>query len=137
MGEVSVIALLIGGVFLLARRIITWHTPVAYLGTVVVMAAVHVALRGETALPPHDHMLAGGLMLGALFMATDYVTSPMSARGQLIFGVGCGLITMVIRIFGSYPEGVSFAILLMNGATPLIDRFSLPRRFGSREPSHG
>ena len=137
LGETSAVALLLGGVYLFVRRIIRWHTPVAFVGTVAVIAALHWVLGGEIALPPHYHVLTGGLLLGAFFMATDYVTSPITAKGQLIFGVGCGVITMVIRIFGAYPEGVSFAILLMNGFVPLIERYSRPKRFGSQEVSRG
>ncbi len=132
MGEVSALALLIGGAYLLWRRVITWHIPVAFMGTVFVIGAIQYAIGGELALGPHYHLVAGGVVLGALFMATDYVTSPMTPLGQIVFGIGCGVITMVIRIFGSYPEGVSFAILLMNAFTPLIDRYTPPKRFGTQ-----
>ncbi len=134
-GEVSALALLLGGAYLLYRRCITWHIPVAYLGTVAVFALVLWGLNPETTMPPQFHLLSGGLMLGALFMATDMVTSPITRRGQLIFGVGCGLLTMIIRIVvkGAYPEGVSFAILLMNATTPLINRATAPRMFGQRK----
>ncbi|MFZ5436979.1 MAG: RnfABCDGE type electron transport complex subunit D [Bacillota bacterium] len=123
LGETSALALIIGALYLLARKVIDWRTPVSYLGTVFVLTA----LFGRD---PLSHLLAGGLMLGALFMATDYVTTPVTKKGRIIFGVGAGLITVLIRLYGGYPEGVTYAILLMNIATPLIDRFTVPRRFG-------
>jgi len=130
MGEVSALALMLGASYLLFRRCITWHIPVAYLGTVAIFAGILKIAAPETNMPVSFHMLAGGLMLGALFMATDMVTSPLTRRGQLVFGVGCGVLTMLIRRFGGYPEGVSFAILLMNAVTPLINRFTRPGIFG-------
>ena len=114
MGEVSAIALLIGGVYLLVRKVITWEIPVSFIGVVVILSA----LMGRN---PIFDVFAGGVMLGAIFMATDYVTSPINPAGKLIFGAGCGVMTMLIRQFGAYPEGVSFAILLMNILTPHID----------------
>lgn len=123
MGEIGAIALLIGFVYLLCTRTITWHIPVAILATVAVFSAligVNVGVQ----------LLTGGLMLGAIFMATDYVTSPMSHAGMLIYGVMIGIITVIIRQWGAYPEGVSFAILIMNGVTPLINRYVKPRKFG-------
>lgn len=114
-GEVSALALLIGGVFLIWRKIITWHIPVCFLGTVFVLTLL---IPGQD---PIFHLCAGGLMLGAFFCATDYVTSPIMPKGKIIFGIGCGIITVLIRVYGSYPEGVSFAILLMNILTPHID----------------
>ncbi|MBP5749446.1 MAG: RnfABCDGE type electron transport complex subunit D [Firmicutes bacterium] len=117
MGEISAIALLIGGCYLLWRKVITWEIPVAFLGSMVVMA---VLMRQD----PIFHIFAGGAMLGSIFMATDYVTSPITGKGKIIFGIGCGVLTMLIRVFGSYPEGVSFAILLMNIMTPHIDRWT-------------
>ena len=117
MGEISAIALLIGGCYLLWRKVITWEIPVAFLGSMVVMA---VLMHQD----PIFHIFAGGAMLGSIFMATDYVTSPITGKGKIIFGIGCGVLTMLIRIFGSYPEGVSFAILLMNILTPHIDRWT-------------
>ncbi|MBR6025244.1 MAG: RnfABCDGE type electron transport complex subunit D [Firmicutes bacterium] len=114
MGEVSAVALIIGGIYLLVRKIITWEIPVAFIASV----AVFSLLMGRD---PIFDVLAGGVMLGAIFMATDYVTSPINPAGKIIFGIGCGLMTMLIRQFGSYPEGVSFAILLMNVLTPHID----------------
>lgn len=123
LGETSAIALALGGIYLIARRVITATTPIVFLGTVGIM----------TALLGHDpilHLLTGGLFLGAIFMATDYSTSPLSERGKVIFGLGCGIITVVIRLYGSYPEGVSFAILIMNILTPHIDRLTKTKPFG-------
>ena len=133
-GETSALALLLGALYLLWRRVITWHVPVAYLGTVALYAAVAHAIAPATTMPADFHLLAGGLMIGALFMATDMVTTPVTHSGLLIFGVGCGILTMVIRTVpgGSYPEGVSFAILIMNATTPLINRATRPRAFGTR-----
>jgi electron transport complex protein RnfD len=130
LGEVSVVLLLAGGIFLLAKRVITWHTPVAYIGSVWLLTGVFHLVNPARYADPSFHVITGGLFLGAFFMATDYVTSPIAARGKLIFGAGCGLFTVIIRLFGSYPEGVSFAILLMNAVTPLIDRYTGPVVFG-------
>lgn len=129
MGEVSAIALLLGGVFLLCKKVITWHIPVSILATVALFTGIMHLVDPMAYENPLWHLCSGGLLLGAIFMATDYVTSPMTTRGQLLYGVGIGLITVVIRLWGSYPEGVSFAILLMNAATPLIDKYILPKRF--------
>jgi len=123
LGETCVLTLLIGGVYLLVRRVITWHTPVAFIGT----AFVFTLILGEN---PVQHILTGGIMLGAIFMATDYSTTPNTKLGKIIFGVGCGLITVLIRVFGSYPEGVSFAILFMNILTPLISNLTRRKPFG-------
>lgn len=131
LGETSVLALLAGGVFLLARRVITWHIPVTFVGTVFVMTGIFWLIDPTKYANPLFHILSGGLMLGALFMATDMVTSPVYPRGMLIFGVGCGVITVIIRLFGGYPEGVAFSILLMNAAAPLIDRYTAPKKFGA------
>ncbi len=132
-GETSVVMLLIGGIFLLARRVITWHIPVTYIGTVAALAYVYYLIIGSP--PAHlmalFHTLSGGLFLGAFFMATDMVTSPVSPKGMIIFGIGCGVITFVIRIWGGYPEGVSYSILLMNAAVPIIDRLTKPKVFGT------
>lgn len=128
-GETSALALLIGFAYLLYRRIITWHVPVTYVGTVFVLTAIigrHGAMSGNAIY----EIFVGGLMLGAIFMATDYTTSPMTKKGQVIFALGCGVITTVIRIFGGYPEGVSYSIILMNLFVPLIDKFVAPRVFG-------
>lgn len=129
MGEVSAIALLLGGIFLLWKKVITWHIPVSILATVAVFTGIMHLVDPIAYENPLWHLCSGGLLLGAIFMATDYVTSPMTTRGQLLYGTGIGLITVVIRLWGSYPEGVSFAILLMNAATPLIDKYILPKRF--------
>ena len=132
-GETSACALLLGAAYLLRRGVITWHIPGAYLLTVLSYAALARLLAPATALPPLIHLLSGGLLLGACFMATDMVTSPLSRRGMLLFGIGCGLLTMLIRTVrsGAYPEGVSFAILIMNAFTPLINRATRPRVFGT------
>lgn len=130
LGETSALALLIGGAFLLLRRLIKWQVPAAFIGSVALITGIAHAVNPELTPPAFYHLLAGGLMLGAFFMATDMVTSPMTARGALIFGLGCGVITSVIRIWGGYPEGVSFAILFMNALTPLIDRYTIGKPFG-------
>lgn len=122
-GETSSIALLLGASFLLWRGYISYIIPVSYIGTVALICLI---LKHD----PLFHILAGGLMLGALFMATDMVTSPLTQKGKLIFGIGNGILTMVIRLYGGLPEGVSYSILIMNGFTPLINRYTLPRRFG-------
>lgn len=129
MGEVSAIALLLGGLFLMWKKVITWHIPVSILATVAVFTGIMHLVDPIAYENPLWHLCSGGLLLGAIFMATDYVTSPMTTRGQLIYGVGIGLITVIIRLWGSYPEGVSFAILLMNATTPLIDKYISPKRF--------
>lgn len=132
-GETCAAALLLGAIYLLLRRVITWHIPVAYLGTVAVLSLFLTPKNPAFAQAPVYSMLAGGVMLGAFFMATDYTTSPVTPVGQLIYGVGCGLLTCIIRSFGGYPEGVSYAILLMNVVTPLLDRAIRPRVFGARK----
>lgn len=125
-GETCALALLIGGVYLIIRGIISPVTPVAFIGTVALLDLI----AGNDVI---YNMLAGGLFLGAFFMATDYVTTPITNKGKLIFGIGCGLITFIIRQFGSYPEGVSFSILLMNIVTPYIDRFTMTKPFGAKK----
>ena len=133
MGEIAAAALLVGGLYMLWRRVITWHIPVAVLGSMAAFAfIVALAQGGGEAIYalPAFHLLAGGAMLGAIFMATDYVTSPMTPKGMIIYGIGIGVITMIIRMWGAYPEGMSFAILLMNAVTPLINKYVKPRRFG-------
>ncbi|MDR0437441.1 MAG: RnfABCDGE type electron transport complex subunit D [Bacteroidales bacterium] len=130
LGEVSALAIILGGLYMLWKRIITWHIPVAFIGSAFVFAAILSAINPEVFINPWVHILSGGLMLGAVFMATDLVTSPMSPKGQLVFGLGCGVLTIVIRVWGAYPEGVSFAILIMNAFVPLIDRAFKPRIFG-------
>ena len=122
-GEVSAVALLIGFAYLLYRKVITWHITVSFIGTVAVLAV----LMGQNV---GVHLFAGGLMLGAIFMATDYSTSPQTAKGRVIFGIGCGCITMLIRVFGNYPEGVSFAILLMNIIAPHISNLTMTKPIG-------
>lgn len=129
LGEVCALALLAGLVYLLWKKVISWHIPVSILLTVFVLSALLHAASPVYANPVQT-LLSGGLMLGAVFMATDYVTSPMTHRGQLIYGVSIGVLTVVIRNWGSYPEGMSFAILIMNGFTPLINHYVKPRRFG-------
>jgi electron transport complex protein RnfD len=131
LGEVSVVLLLAGGIYLIAKRVISWHTPVAFIGTVWILTGIFHLVDPSRYADPSFHVITGGLFIGAFFMATDYVTSPITGKGMLIFGAGCGLITVVIRLFGAYPEGVSFAILLMNAATPLIDRYVKPKVFGA------
>ncbi len=128
MGETSALALLIGFVYLLCRKVITWHTPVAFLGTVFVLALVKGGFMFGLA-----EILAGGVFLGAIFMATDYVTTPQTPWGRVIFGIGCGLITCLIRFFGNYPEGVSFSILLMNILTPYISNWTAKKPLGGVE----
>lgn len=130
LGEVSALALLLGGALLFFRRVITWQIPVAFVATTALVTGIPWLAAPEAYIDPLFHVLSGGLLLGALFMATDMVTSPVTARGMLIFGAGCGLITAVIRLWGAYPEGVSFAILIMNGFVPLIDKYTKPRKFG-------
>jgi electron transport complex protein RnfD len=136
MGEVAGLALIIGGIYLLIRKIITWHIPVSILFTIVIYTGIMWLVNPESNADPLFHILTGGILLGAIFMATDYVTSPMTPLGMIIYGTGIGLITVIIRIYGSYPEGVSFAILIMNGFVPLINRYFKPKRFGE-VISHG
>lgn len=132
-GETSAILLIIGFLYLVFRGRIKLVIPVTYLGTVFAFSSIMYLVNPERFGTPLFHLLAGGMMLGALFMATDMVTSPMTPKGQAIFGVGCGLITMLIRYFGGYPEGVSLSILLMNAFVPIIDRYTQPRIFGRRK----
>lgn len=130
LGEVCIAALLVGALFLMLRGYISWHIPIPYIATVGLFGYVFGAknlLHGDWLF----HVLSGGLILGAFFMATDYVTSPLTRKGQVIFGIGCGVITAIIRLWGGYPEGVSYAILIMNAATPIIDRFTKNRIFGT------
>ena len=129
LGEVSALLLLFGCAFMLWRRIITWHIPVSILGTVFVFSGIMHVINPAYAMP-HVVLMSGGLILGACFMATDYVTSPMTAKGQLIYGICIGLLTVIIRNWGAYPEGMSFAILIMNAFTPLINTYCKPERFG-------
>jgi electron transport complex protein RnfD len=130
-GEVCILALLLGALFLLLKGYISWHIPVTYIFTVGLFTYVFgtkVLFSGDWTF----HILSGGLILGAFFMATDYVTSPLTWKGQIIFGIGCGLLTAIIRLWGGYPEGVSYAILMMNGAAPIIDRYTRSRIYGTK-----
>ena len=129
LGEVSAIDILLGASYLLWKKIITWHIPVAFIGTAFVFSGILWLVNPDQYMDPVMTILTGGIMLGACFMATDMVTSPMAKSGQLIFGFGCGLLTIVIRNWGAYPEGVSFAILIMNSVTPLLNRWCKPKRF--------
>ena len=132
LGEISAIALLLGFAFLLWKKIITWHIPVSILATVFVFTGILYLINPTVYVNPFIHLLSGGLLLGSIFMATDYVTSPMSKNGMIVYGIGIGLLTAVIRIFGSYPEGMSFAILIMNAFTPLINSYIKPKHFGGK-----
>ena len=134
MGEIGSFALILGGIYLLCRRVISWHIPVAVLGTMAIFGFCLAIGDGGAALwqLPLFHLLAGGALLGAIYMATDYSTSPMTHCGMLIYGVGIGLLTMIIRVWGAYPEGMSFAIFIMNAATPLINKYCRPKRFGTK-----
>ena len=129
MGEICALALLLGFAYMLWKKIITWHIPVSIICTVFVLAGI-MHLANPVYADPFAVIFSGGLMLGAIFMATDYVTSPMTAKGQLIYGVAIGVLTIVIRNWGAYPEGMSFAILIMNAFTPLINNYVKPKRFG-------
>ena len=135
-GEVSALALLLGMLYMMYRKIISWHIPITILATVAIFTGILWLANPDRFADPLFHLLTGGLMLGAIYMATDYVTSPMSARGMIIYGVGIGIVTVLIRVFGAYPEGVQFAILIFNGFTPLINKFVKPKRFG-KEVKHG
>ncbi len=131
LGEVSALALIIGFIYLLIRKHVSWHIPVAYIGTVLIISSLFYLISPEQYGTPLYHLLGGGLMLGALFMATDMVTSPSTVKGSLIFGMGCGIITMLIRYAGALPEGVAFSILIMNAVKPLIDKYTRRRPFGA------
>ena len=130
-GEMSALALLLGGMYMLARRVITWHIPVTVLLSLGAFTGIFWLIDPEQYANPVIHLLAGGAILGAFYMATDLVTSPMTKKGMVIFAIGIGVITAVIRLFGAYPEGISFAILIMNAFVPLIDTYFKPRRFGN------
>lgn len=136
LGETSALLILLGGIWLLYRSIISWHAPVVMLGTVVVFAGVFNVIDPDHYLGVVEHLLSGGLMLGAFFIITDPVTSPSTIRGQLIFGFGCGLLTFVIRTWGLFPEGVAFAVLIMNAITSLIDYYIRPRLYGYTRSGH-
>jgi len=130
-GEISALLLILGGIFLLFKKVITWHIPVSIIATTVVFTGIFWLISPENYADPLFHLLTGGLMLGAIYMATDYSSSPMSNAGKIVFGVGTALITIIIRNWGAYPEGVSFAILIMNAFVPLIDRQFKPKLFGA------
>jgi Na+-translocating ferredoxin:NAD+ oxidoreductase subunit D len=132
LGEISALLLILGGVYMLYKKVITWHIPIAVVGTVAAIAGAFWLLDPQNYVNPMYHVLTGGLMLGAIYMATDMVSSPMTPKGQLIFGAGIGIITISIRLFGAYPEGISFAILIMNAFTPLINNTFKPKRFGGK-----
>ena len=129
-GEIAGIALLIGFLYMLLRGIITWHIPVAVVGTIAAFTGTLHLVDPQVYANPMFHILTGGVLLGSIFMATDYSSSPMSKNGMLLYGIGIGVITVLIRTFGAYPEGISFAILIMNAFTPLIDKYIKPKRFG-------
>ncbi len=130
LGEIAALALIIGFIYLLWRKVITWHIPVFVIGTMAAFSGILHLADPSHYISPLFHLMAGGTLLGAIYMATDYVTSPMNTRGMLIYGIGIGLITILIRVFGAYPEGMSFAILIMNATVPLINKYVKPRRFG-------
>lgn len=132
-GEISAIAILIGGIYMICRKIISWHIPVSFLGSAFIFALILHLVNPTEYVAPIYHLLAGGMMLGAVFMATDMVTSPITHKGQIIFGCGCGILTIIFRCFGPMPEGVSFAILIMNGVTPLINKFVKTDKFGYKK----
>jgi electron transport complex protein RnfD len=130
MGEVAAVALLIGFIWLLYKKIITWHIPVSVIGSLIIFTAILWLIDPEKNANPLFHLLAGGVLLGAIFMATDYVTSPMNPKAMIIYGCGIGILTVIIRVWGAYPEGVSFAILIMNAFVPLMNSYIKPGRFG-------
>ena len=131
LGEISVMALVIGGIYLLCTRTITWHIPVSVLGSMFILSGILYAVNPELNASPLLHICSGGAMLGAIFMATDYSTSPMTSLGKIIFGIGIGVLTIIIRRFGAYPEGMSFAILIMNAVVPLLNKIK-PCRYGGK-----
>jgi electron transport complex protein RnfD len=132
MGEISGLLLILGFLYMVGRKVITWHAPVIILGTMFVFAGFLWLGNPDRFADPMFHILTGGAMLGAIYMATDYVTSPMTTRGVIIYSVGIGLITILIRVFGAYPEGISFAILIMNAFVPLLNKYFKPSRFGEK-----
>jgi electron transport complex protein RnfD len=129
-GEVAAVALLIGFAYLLIRKIITWHIPVSVIGSIAIFTTILWLVNPEKNADPVFHLLAGGVLLGAIFMATDYVTSPMNPNAMIIYGCGIGILTVIIRVWGAYPEGISFAILIMNAFVPLMNAYIKPKRFG-------
>jgi electron transport complex protein RnfD len=135
-GEIAGAALILGLLYMLIRKVITWHIPITTLATIFGLTGILWLINPESNADPLFHLLTGGVLLGAIYMATDYVTSPMSKKGMLIYSIGIGVITVVIRVWGAYPEGISFAILIMNAFVPIINRYMKPRRFG-KEVQHG
>ena len=131
-GEISALALILGGLYLIIRKVISWHIPLTLLGTIAVFTGIFWLIDPEHYASPIIHLVSGGAILGAFFMATDLVTSPMTKKGMVIFAIGIGIITVLIRLFGAYPEGISFAILIMNAFVPLINKYFKPRRFGTK-----
>jgi len=131
LGEVSAVALLLGAIYLFARRIITWHIPVSYILSVVIFSGIFWLIDPQHYFDPLFHLVTGGMILGIFYMATDMVSSPINTRAMLVYGAGCGILTMIIRLWGAYPEGVSFAILIMNAFVPLLNRSIKPKRFGA------
>ncbi|MDD2491743.1 MAG: RnfABCDGE type electron transport complex subunit D, partial [Bacteroidales bacterium] len=129
-GEVSALALILGFVYLLIRKVIRPHIPVAIIGTVLVFSGIFWLINPAIHADPLFNVLTGGILIGSIFMATDYVTSPMSKKGMVIYGIGIGIITMLIRYWGAYPEGISFAILIMNATVPLLNMYFKPAKFG-------
>jgi electron transport complex protein RnfD len=129
-GEVAAIALLIGFAYLLLKKIITWHIPISVICSMLIFTAILWLVNPEENPNPMFHLLAGGVLLGAIFMATDYVTSPMNPKSMIIYGCGIGILTVIIRVWGAYPEGISFAILIMNAFVPLMNTYIKPKRFG-------
>jgi len=136
LGEIAGIALILGLIYMMVKKIVTWHIPFSVLGTIFLFTGILWLVNPEANADPLFHLLTGGVLLGAIFMATDMVTSPMTSLGMIIYGIGIGLITVVIRVYGAYPEGVSFAILIMNAFVPLINYYIKPKRFGE-EVKHG
>ncbi len=130
LGEVSAITLLIGGIFLIYKKVITWHIPVFFIGTVFILSSLVWLFNKNEVLDPFTQIFSGGLFLGAFFMATDYSSSPLFIKGKIVFAIGCGVITILIRLYGGYPEGVAFAILIMNAFVPLLDKYLKPEPFG-------
>ena len=129
-GEIGGLAIVLGLIWMLYKRIITWHIPISVLGSTALFTGILWLINPDAYMDPIFHILTGGMLLGAVFMATDYVTSPMSKRGMIVYGIGIGILTVVIRLWGSFPEGVSFAILIMNAFVPLINMYMKPKRFG-------
>ena len=129
-GEIAALSIILGFIYMIARRVITWHIPISIIVSMFLLTCGLWLYNPELYMDPIFHILTGGALLGAVFMATDYVTSPMSKRGMLIYGVGIGVITVVIRTWGAYPEGISFAILIMNAVVPILNKYVKPARFG-------